>query len=594
MIDYSKWDNLELSDDSDVEVHQNVDKKSFIRMKQRQIHEERIRRDQEIKILTIQNGMYDHLNKRVDAMLNTLSDEDLLSEEKRNKFLQDNFDPEEKSNDETFQDNAPTYNEMIEDLFLQIYSDNKDITSGAQLRKLVIAHRLKIDDVSKKNSTKLKNLTEEKKRYITSEDIHTGFDSFHTNKDKIKSQSDAVVNSQNVPKTVKKEETFIETINSPSAAHDDAKTSSYDPSADSVSGASSEQPEEVNFETLPETDQFGLIKMKKYEDSAKFLKSNPFILTSDQKDALMMKAFDYQLKYDSKKAKNIVHQALIIQYILDLVDTSPLTKVNKEAASNVQNAISLFFNRIIQDNKLLMEETEKTFSHIEQRCEIIKAENNDHAGEEGEEQIQLKSLDPNSELIVNIPTEKDSPEQYKSFLSLPKEMRAAVQTKSLDEINKVFAKMKVSDAENILEIFEKSGVIGIQAVLENEDEFNKMQANEKTAIELKSTDPNAELVVLAPNRNDEEKYKAYMSMPKVLQNAINSESLQQVNDFFSQLGEDDDEHGKDAEYYLGLLEDAGVLALVRRTQPQINQDTATSSAQTNTVLSSHSLVDEID
>ena len=40
-LNYSKWDNLELSDDSDIEVHPNVDKRSFIRWKQRDIHEKR-------------------------------------------------------------------------------------------------------------------------------------------------------------------------------------------------------------------------------------------------------------------------------------------------------------------------------------------------------------------------------------------------------------------------------------------------------------------------------------------------------------------------------------------------------------------------
>ncbi|KAE8264784.1 hypothetical protein A4X09_0g6861 [Tilletia walkeri] len=43
-LNYSKWDNIELSDDSDVEVHPNVDKKSFIRWKQRDIHEKREQR----------------------------------------------------------------------------------------------------------------------------------------------------------------------------------------------------------------------------------------------------------------------------------------------------------------------------------------------------------------------------------------------------------------------------------------------------------------------------------------------------------------------------------------------------------------------
>lgn len=40
-VDYSKWDNLELSDDEDFECHPNVDKKSMVRWKQAQIHKER-------------------------------------------------------------------------------------------------------------------------------------------------------------------------------------------------------------------------------------------------------------------------------------------------------------------------------------------------------------------------------------------------------------------------------------------------------------------------------------------------------------------------------------------------------------------------
>ncbi|KAF8979040.1 hsp90 co-chaperone Cdc37 [Entomortierella lignicola] len=40
-INYSKWDNLEISDDSDIECHPNVDKRSMIRWKQEQIHRER-------------------------------------------------------------------------------------------------------------------------------------------------------------------------------------------------------------------------------------------------------------------------------------------------------------------------------------------------------------------------------------------------------------------------------------------------------------------------------------------------------------------------------------------------------------------------
>ncbi|KAJ2517811.1 hsp90 co-chaperone Cdc37, partial [Coemansia sp. RSA 2049] len=40
-LDYSKWDNLELSDDSDVEIHPNIERGTFLRLRQRKIREER-------------------------------------------------------------------------------------------------------------------------------------------------------------------------------------------------------------------------------------------------------------------------------------------------------------------------------------------------------------------------------------------------------------------------------------------------------------------------------------------------------------------------------------------------------------------------
>ena len=50
-LDYSKWDNLELSDDSDIECHPNVDKKSMIKWKREAIHRERAERKAQIEQL---------------------------------------------------------------------------------------------------------------------------------------------------------------------------------------------------------------------------------------------------------------------------------------------------------------------------------------------------------------------------------------------------------------------------------------------------------------------------------------------------------------------------------------------------------------
>jgi Cdc37 N terminal kinase binding len=50
-VDYSKWDALELSDDSDFEEHPNIHKPSFIRAKQAQIHQQRAERKSRIATL---------------------------------------------------------------------------------------------------------------------------------------------------------------------------------------------------------------------------------------------------------------------------------------------------------------------------------------------------------------------------------------------------------------------------------------------------------------------------------------------------------------------------------------------------------------
>src|ERR1700712_2019536 len=66
-------DALELSDDSDIEVHPNVDKRSFIRAKQNQIHQERSHRRHQIETLKYERVINDGLLSRIDALLAALN-----------------------------------------------------------------------------------------------------------------------------------------------------------------------------------------------------------------------------------------------------------------------------------------------------------------------------------------------------------------------------------------------------------------------------------------------------------------------------------------------------------------------------------------
>lgn len=73
-LDYSKWDNLELSDDSDIEVHPNVDKRSMIKWKQEAIHRERAERKAKIDYLTQFVPQQENVLKKVQELTSMLKD----------------------------------------------------------------------------------------------------------------------------------------------------------------------------------------------------------------------------------------------------------------------------------------------------------------------------------------------------------------------------------------------------------------------------------------------------------------------------------------------------------------------------------------
>lgn len=471
-IDYSKWDKIELSDDSDIEVHPNVDKQSFIRWKQRDIHEKRHERNIQIKTMLLQLTMYAKLNARVDYLLKTLGPSELLDVSKVMSVLNAEFDKNERFDydklkqeggsglrkglrDLTFDKeeiaNTPTYNEMIEDLFAQIKEDNPEVMEdGTKLVDHLKEHRKKIDDVLLKQTISLDNLLYEKSMLISSDDYHTGFDRSFMNKD------EKEVQPVEAPKEEKKKTvTTVETINSPQAPSKKEKTDEelYD-----------------ELHVLPQTSEFARIPYKDIRKSAEFLIKHPYICTENQKDSLIMTAFDRQLEGDEAGARQIIYQSLLLQYISQLSGASSSNDLKIRA-------IKLFFSKLEDTNapasRAFLADVENTVSHIKTRCEILKQEADQN--DDGEEQlIQLKSLDESTELVVNPPEE--GTEEYVIFLTkLSPEMQTAIRTGSLDEVNKIFATMKVEDAERVLEVFNECNVIGISGVLENEQEFEKLK-----------------------------------------------------------------------------------------------------------------------
>lgn len=84
-------------------------------------------------------------------------------------------------------------------------------------------------------------------------------------------------------------------------------------------------------------------------------------------------------------------------------------------------------------------------------------------------------------------------------------MQEAVKTKSLDAINAVFADLAIEDAEDILDTFQEGGFIGINALLEDEDQFKELQdhyKNEQSIEELNIEDEQISINEQPTNTSD--------------------------------------------------------------------------------------------
>ncbi|SCW04152.1 LAFE_0H07228g1_1 [Lachancea fermentati] len=475
-IDYSKWDKIELSDDSDIEVHPNVDKSSFIRWKQQSIHEQRAKRNQDIKNLEFQLEMNSRLNKRVDKLLKDLPDQELVDLDIVRKTLNANFDKTEKGEGDNVDPDMPPYNEMVEDLIEQLQNDakkeGKDPGDGSVIRSMIQQHRAKIDNVSEQARQKLEELYQEKRNLISSEDIHTGFEKSFVNKASEKEDKEGrfLPRKADAPNDIvlpSPPQTFIE-------YQDDI------------------------MKLAPETEEFGKIPETDLKASETFLLNHLPIISEQQKDALMMSAFEYQMAGEEAMARRVIHQSELLAYIREIYEMKKIPHLQVKELSEV---IKMFFEKVMfnksneMGKKSFLESVNAKIEHVKQRVKVIEQEEE----QEGVETIQLKSLDDSVKLEVNLPdfesTQHEEQLKQAAFNKLPVQMQDAVRSQSLDRINEVFADMPIEEAEKVLDLLNEGNIIAVNALLEDENEFRELQEqyHNEQGIEDLSIDENSKV-----------------------------------------------------------------------------------------------------
>ncbi|KAI9736980.1 MAG: hsp90 co-chaperone Cdc37 [Cirrosporium novae-zelandiae] len=467
-LDYSKWDALELSDDSDIEVHPNVDKRSFIRAKQNQIHEQRQRRRMEIETLKYERIINDGLLTRIDHLLDALKSHEKDTQTNPDQLVfqaliesagefDDDQPPKPPPGVHSQTSEQPPYSKMMGTLVDQVKTEVDESESADRYQSYITGvkgHQKKVKDLQKQLLAKLAELEKEERSKITSESYHTGFDSSFVShaqgkedtsgKKKGKAETVEVLNPGALKRdTLKRQDTGVS-----SGAEADIEDA-----AEPGPAAAGEDDDDADIEPTELGKQFGNIKIGDYRASLQFISQNPTILSERETDGLLVQAFNAQTAGKDELAKQSVHQALLLQYCRALG----------------RDGVALFFKRITmkdhQAGKIFRDDVETTYNRIKTRTAELARESAER-GEAGVEQIQLHAVEPGTEINISVPqpdsTDETEQNSRKIFESFPPGLQRALETGSLDEVNKVLGKMSVDEAEEIVKGMGEGGMLSIE------------------------------------------------------------------------------------------------------------------------------------
>jgi cell division cycle protein 37 len=170
-------------------VHPNVDKKSFIRAKQAQIHQQRAQRRLHITTLKYERIINDGLLLRIDRLLTALKSHKASTQSADELVFQaliesagdptdDRPPPPPQGVHQNIQE-QPTYSKMMASLVDQVKKEVDESKDGDRYEGYISGiggHRSKVEGLQKELEIKLAELEKEESRHITSDDIHTGFD----------------------------------------------------------------------------------------------------------------------------------------------------------------------------------------------------------------------------------------------------------------------------------------------------------------------------------------------------------------------------------------------------------------------------------
>lgn len=474
-----------MSDDSDIEVHPNVDKKSFIRAKQTQIHQQRLDRRHQIETLKYERIINDGLIARIDALLNSLqSHKDRAASDSAESIVFQSLMESAGSPDDDTPPPAPqgvhvgveqpSYSKMMAALVDQCKAavDKSNATDRySAFVTEVGSHLAKVQDLQQQLYKKLAELEKEEKSKITSESIHTGFDSSFVSK------GSPSTSSVKPAKTTSSEPELLNPPRPQLTSADSGQSSGADADVEDGSLITSApvnmDSDDEDMEASPMAKKFAKIRYGDYRSSLQFISENPSVLAEKNTDGLLVEAFNAQTDHNDDYSRQCVHQALLLQYCRQLG----------------KDGVGLFFKRITtsghQAQKLFIDDVNTTYARIRSRCRELEEQRkrDELEGTGGVEQIQLHAVDPNTTINIVVPpadsTDEDAKQARRIFETFPPGLQRALESSSLDRVNEVLGKMSVDEAEEIVGQLGEGGMLSLeQGVIDATTDEGRKQMEE--------------------------------------------------------------------------------------------------------------------
>ncbi|OLL25418.1 Hsp90 co-chaperone Cdc37 [Neolecta irregularis DAH-3] len=442
---YSKWDHLELSDDRhvssqfqpDSQAHPNVDKKSFIRWKQRDIHEKRAERKRRREHLHKESDMNEQLLAYINRLINQLKN---MREARPEEVVADVIHGLPK---EPVEANVPSYAHLMDSLFGQVKeavkTKNEDGDKTELYIKEIKSHVERLETRQTEISAELGTMAVEDSKKITSDDLTVMVN---------KGNTKPALSKPTEKKSVKTVEVLNPEV---PAKNGQLKNTSSGTQVDSEDEL--EEQEETSIEPSEAAKQFGMLKLGDFAEAKRFLASHPELFEDEvESDGLLIEAFRAEMKGHCEYARQCVDRAQLLSFCRKL---GP-------------DGVNLFFQKITtpghQALKVFVNDVNSTYARIKERAAVIAAEPDE--GPAGVEQIQLQAVDPNTHISILVPRENsDVPAERESrtiFECFPPSLQRALQTGELGEVNKVLGKMNVDEAEEIVEKLSRGGMLSIE------------------------------------------------------------------------------------------------------------------------------------